>query len=424
MACLSVSLRLLATCAALTVFLVGCTERRRGSGGVAPAGAIATTVQRGQKPAAAAPLASSPDLAPQAGTNQAPPPAVDSSRPLTKRFHLGPIDDVGPAGPMSATPRGVLFISREYRLYQAPRVGKEGFVPLQAPRELFSRYGRGPALSKEHAYFVSNQGELCRGHVDTGEVESLVRGARPGARVSVIHTAGRDLVGYIAGQEDEALGFVWAEGTRFGAAEVVRLTPEGAAATSITLVPTSPHPHAVLLEGRTGMSPVHLRRLLVTARRVTTEADEVVWVGPGSHPLTELVSLPAGGGQVLSLVATAKDVTHFGLAQLRLDPEANGPVEPTWRPYPNGLDPAPVAATRFCGGDFAVYAIPQHEKPHAPQDLVLAPIVHGQLGPEEVLAHSRAYNDISVAEVDGGALLAWTADHRTWAMVIGCDRGN
>jgi hypothetical protein len=344
-------------------------------------------------------------------------------RPLTTRFALGPIDDVGPAAPMTATERGVLFVSREGRLYLAGRDGKEGFTALKAPRESFSRYGRGPAVGESYAYFVSSGGELCRGHLETGEIQPLARHARPGARVSMVRVAGRDLVGYIGGEGEEALGLLWAEGTQGHAPEMLRLTPEGAAATSITLVPTQPHPHAVLLEGRTGMSPVHMQRLLVTARRVTPEDDEVVWVGPGSHPLTEIVSLPTGT-KVQSFVATARDATHFGLAQLSLDPDSTAPIEPTWRPYPNGLDPAPVATHRFCGRDFAVYAIPQHEKPRAPQDLVLAPLDGGLLGKEEVLSHSRAYNDISVAAVGEGAIVAWTADHRTWAMVIGCDARN
>jgi len=393
-----------------------CDERARGSGGAAPLGQsgalpsrpVPTKEAEGtQEPTAPAPSAATAAPGPEA-------------RPLTTRFHLGPIDDVGPAGPMTATSKGVLLVSREDRLYLAHRDGPLGFVPLQAPRELFSRYGRGPALGREHAYFVSNSGKLCRGHLKTGALEVLAPDARAGARVSVVSTKDRDLVGYIAGAGDEALGFLWAEGTSASAPELVRLSPEGSEATSITLVPTTPHPHAVLLEGRSGMSPLHARRMLTTARKVTLEPDRVVWVGPGSHSLTEVVSLMAGGDDMMAFLATAKDVTHFGLAQLSLHPESAQPAEPLWRPYPNGLDPAPVAAAHFCGRDFAIYAVPQHEKPRAPQDLVLAPIEDEKLGQEEILAHSRAYSDISVAALDSGALIAWTADHRTWAMVIGC----
>jgi len=408
-------------CAAglLLVALAACEEKKRGTGGAAPAGGVGTFPPRAPSRPALTAAASGPEPAapaPKAGDAA----TLEAERALTKRFRLGPIDDVGPAGPMTATARGILLVSREDRLYLAARDGAEGFVALKAPRELFSRYGRGPALGRDSAYFVSNSGHLCRGNVDTGEVEVLADNARAGTRVSVTNVSGRDLVGFIGNEDEQALGFLWAASTKSSAAELVRLSPEGSEATSIALVPTSPHPHAVLLEGRSGMSPVHVRRLLTTARKVTPEPDQVAWVGPGSHALTELVSLHTGGDDMLSLIATAKDVTHFGLAQLDLHADALGTTEPTWRPYPNGLDPAPVAAAHFCGRDFALYAIPQHEKPRSPQDLVLAPIRDGRLGEEEVLAHARAYNDISLAAIADGAIVAWTADHRTWAMVIGC----
>src|SRR5690606_9751514 len=173
-------------------------------------------------------------------------------------------------------------------------------------------------VSKDYAYYITSQGQLCRGDLQTGEVDALVSDAQAGTRVSVVRAADRDLVGYIAHQGEEALGYLWAEGPRGKPAEIIRLSPEGSDATSITLGPTEPHPEAIILEGRSGMSPVHVRRLLVTARKVTPEPDRVVWVGPGSHPLTELVSLRTEKDQVMSLVATAKDVTHFGLAQLSL----------------------------------------------------------------------------------------------------------
>lgn len=415
---LSMFLRRVSALAPLLFFThLACEERPRGTGGSAPSGpAIGNFAKAKPKPVAATPPG---EPAPESA-NLEPPDLGGPVRPLTERFRLGPIDDVGPAGPMSATPDGVLFVSRENRLYLAARDGSDGFVALQAPRELFVRYGRGPAVGKEYAYYITSDGQLCRAHLQTGEVEALASDAQAGTRVSVVRAADRDVVGYIARHDEEALAYLWSEGPRGKPAEVVRLSPEGSEATSITLVPTKPHPEAVLLEGRSGMSPVHVRRLLVTARKITPEPDQVVWVGPGSHSLTELVSLRTSDDRVMSLLATAKDVTHFGLAQLNLEVDSRQAIDPVWRPYPNGLDPAPVAASRFCGRDFALYALPTHEKPRAPQDLVLAPIASGQLGAEEVLAHSRAFNDISVAATPDGAIIAWTADHRTWAMALGC----
>jgi hypothetical protein len=168
------------------------------------------------------------------------------------------------------------------------------------------------------------------------------------------------------------------------------------------------------------MSPVHVRGLRVTKRRLLADDDEIVWVGPGSNSLTELASLGRPSGETITLLATARDVTHFGLVELPIAEKPEELRDPVWRGYPNGLDPAPVAIAHLCGTAHALFAVPSHDKPHAPQDLRVAPVGSVALGGEEVLAHSRAFNDVSVAPLKAGALLSWTADYRTWAMVVGC----
>lgn len=168
------------------------------------------------------------------------------------------------------------------------------------------------------------------------------------------------------------------------------------------------------------MSPIHTRTVRVTERRITLELDQVVWVGPGSHPLTEVVSLDEPGGGVTALIAAARDITHFGLAQLSITQTASPVTTPLWRAYPNGLDPSPVAAAHLCGSEFALFALPRHKDPHSPQELRIAELTPGGLKEEEVIARSRAFNDISVAPLKKGAVLSWTADRRTWALVLGC----
>jgi hypothetical protein len=73
--------------------------------------------------------------------------------------------------------------------------------------------------------------------------------------------------------------------------------------------------------------------------------DAVLFVGgPGDRRTGPAVALgPTGAG--LGLLPIAKDVGDFGLALVRIDepPHVDEPVG--WSMYPNGLDPAPVAAT-------------------------------------------------------------------------------
>ena len=406
------------------VALLGCNKREKTtsgggtmSGPGALVGAKAPSPQPSEKTALSAEAGPTPAPSPEP---LVPDPTLD--RPLTDRWQLSELADVGAAAPMTATGSGILLIDKENRLHLARRTGPGRFSPVDAPAESFSRYGRGPAIAGEHAYWVSSEGRLMRGTLRTGQAEIIAEEARFGARVSALIAQDRELVAFIKGHGDETYAYLWASGHAGAAPEELRLSPEGSTATSIDLVSGKPHPRALVLEGRSGMSPVHVRTLRVTHRRVNLDADHVVWVGPGAHALTELVSLDLEKGKTKALIATPRDITHFGLAQLTIDADAREVGGATWHPYPNGLDPAPVAAAHLCGSDYALFAIPSHDKPRAPQELRIAELKAQGLGQEDLVARSRAFNDVSLAATKYGAIISWTADKRTWALELGCPK--
>jgi hypothetical protein len=113
-------------------------------------------------------------------------------------------------------------------------------------------------------------------------------------------------------------------------------------------------------------------------------------------------------------------VTEFGLArvQVKRDPEMDAPVN--WVGYPNGINPAPVATADVCGSPVVLFARPSESRPRSPQELHIAKMGPAKLDPSEAVARSRAFNNISLAPIQGGALLVWTADWRTWARTIHC----
>ena len=407
---------------ALLLGLSGCESKRRpGTGGSAPAGLSAPSVSPVPNPKEAP---EAPESFTKTAKEPTPSPAEDEAlqpvaqQGLSERWTIGAVADVGPAAPMTAAAQGVVLISKDNRIHLARRK-KDQFVSVDLPPDAVSRYGRGPALTSEHVYWVSPEGALLEGALNSETVRELDRDVRFGARVSALSVQDRDLVAYIKGNEELTTAHLWASGYGNAKGERKSLSPEGSSATSVTLVAEQPHPRVVVLEGRSGMSPVHSRLVHVTHRRITLELDQIVWVGPGSHSLTEIVSLEQPKGGTTTLLASARDITHFGLAQLPIRPDSNE-ISPIWRPYPNGLDPAPVAASRLCGADYALFAIPSHERPRAPQELRIARLTAQGLQEEEILARSRAFNDISVAPLKRGAILAWTADRRTWALVLGC----
>jgi hypothetical protein len=329
--------------------------------------------------------------------------------------------DVGPAGPATATPKGVVLISRDDQVVVAALA--PGPQPKLAPIELdagsLSAFGRGAAVAGDTAYWVS-KGRLVARKLSGGGLQTLAEDARDGTRVSAALVDGQVVVAYVArpaGVGGDATARLWS-----GAGETLRLSPEGSAASSVTLLETAAGAWALTLEGRTGMTPVHARGLRRRGGKLSLDEDVVIWIGGSAQPLTEVVASLGPSDELWALVAMERDATRFGLAQVRAGqrPRMGAPV--TWRSYPNGLDPAPASSARACGQSFVAYARPSDPKPRAPQELHLARLGPGGLEASTVIARGRAFANVSIASVEGGVLLAYTADHRTWAALTKCPR--
>ena len=324
----------------------------------------------------------------------------------------GELADVGPAGPATASARGVVMVTKSDELVLA-KLAKAAFEPVKTGADAFSPYSRGPAIAGDHAYWISKQ-RLVRRKLDGGPLETLAEDARSGTRVAAAVAKGKAAAAYIGQADDSTIARLWIENVG-----TWTLTPDGAAASSVALAMSGADLYALSLEGRTGMTPVHAR---VTDFAGTPKLDDdvVVWVAGPAQPLTEIAAIAAEGAGVWAFVPLERDISRFGLAQLKLaDPPTMGaPV--TWRAYPNGLDPAAVATANACGGAFVLYAQPAEAKPRAPQELAIARVDATGLGPGRVVARSRAFSNASLAATQGGMLVAYVADKRTWALWVEC----
>jgi hypothetical protein len=278
----------------------------------------------------------------------------------------------------------------------------------------FSPYARGPAVLEGHAYWVS-KARLVRRRIEGGALEVLSPGARDGARVSAARTPARAAAAFLAPGSAALVAKLWVEGQG-----LYDLTPEGAAANSVALVPSGSDLIALSLEARTGMAPVHARRVRFAGDgSPKLDPDVVVWVGSSAGPMTELVGLASGAG-IAAFVPISRDITHFGLARIDVGATPQNESDVAWRTYPNGLDPAPLAASTICGEPSVIYVRPSEARPHAPQELHLAALQPAGLGPSEVIARARAFADVSLCAIDRGALVSWVADRRTWAATLRC----
>lgn len=391
-----------------------------------PPPAPAPAAQPKPKPKPTAALeASNIDAEPTPNRPPQPPKALaenekDDKPVQNSRYVLDGLNDIGPAAPAAAFAHGVVMVTRSDELVisklllppsksKKPAAGTLEATPHGAQE--FWSVARGPALSATHAYWVS-KGRVVRRALAGGELEVLTSDARDGTRVAV--TSDPDIVAYITqpvGKQDSLARLRLPDGRKLD------LTPEGAAASSVSLTRMGEDVIASYIDGRSGMTPVHARKL--HGKSGALDPDVVVWVSGATQGMTEIVSAGTDQGSWLML-PVERDASHFGLATLALDrdPKMDPPLR--WRTYENGLDRSPTAAATLCGAPTVIYVRPADARPTANQELVLSTLTLDETASSEPLATARGFADVSLYAIPEGAMLAYVADRRTWARLIRC----
>jgi hypothetical protein len=238
-----------------------------------------------------------------------------------------------------------------------------------------------PALTGgavETAYWVS-RGRLVRRQLSAdgtvGALEELATDASSGVPVVALRPSGagaRDVVLYVGrpeGAEGERPARLWVEG--HGSR---RLSQEAGSATSVSAVLLGPDSLlGLVLDGRMGNSSVHAVRVQLDAQgKPEAGEDRVVYVGGSAQPSTPIVGLSVGHIPV-AFLPMPKDMTGFGLVALLIQ-EGAGEASTWWLDYPNGLDPAPIAAALVCGTARVAFVRPERAQPGSPQRLELGEV--------------------------------------------------
>ena len=345
----------------------------------------------------------------------------------TSHFTLDDLNDVGPAGPASASEGGVVMITRTDEIVLAKRSAPLStsakptpgvFQPIErAPSEFFA-VARGPAILGAHAYWISH-GRLVRKRLDgSAPLEVLAEGARDGTRVAAAALrSGKAVAAFITKprkEEDVPLARLWIEG-----GQSLDICPDGAGASSVALSRAGQSLVVAYIDGRSGMTPVHARKLLEEPSAVRLGPDLVIWVAGPAQAGTELTTTGSAAGH-WAFVPMERDVSHFGLAQIEVGQEPRMDVPVSWRTYPNGLDLAPVSAAEVCGLPAVGYARPAAASAGSAQSLHLATFGDDTSSGSEVLATARGFANVSLSALPGGAILSYVADRRTWARILRC----
>lgn len=336
--------------------------------------------------------------------------------------------DVAPSGPATPHESGVVMmdrqdkvmIARRGRLSTATHRAPTSITALDRKKEDFVPYARGPAVVGDFAYWV-RKNELVRARLDgSGALQVLASDARNGTRVVGGSGLGVSaLVAYITRPDSQGAlhSKLWLEGGK-----TLELTPEGAGSSSVAMVAQRAGWMVLSLDGRSGMTPLHARRITPQGNGVSLAADVVVWVGASAQATTEVFAA-ATDDEVWAFVPIEQDVMHFGLAQIGVGSEPRMDVPVTFASYANGLNTAPAAAASICGRTTAVFAAPESAAPGAPQELMLAALGKDGLEAGEVVAQAKSFADVSLAAVTGGGLIVYNAERRIQAVSVRCRQG-
>jgi hypothetical protein len=265
-------------------------------------------------------------------------------------------------------------------------------------------------------YFCADRtGGIRRSPVATSAPESppgdVFATSRAGTRIDAV-TLGSDhaLLGYLWTNKTTE-GFVTEAWVRLDDAVPVRISEDGTGATTVDLAPRGAGAVAMTIDTRAALTAVHARPLLVEGGKLVAGADAVVFIGgPPERATTGVLAAPASG-IAWALVPLAKDATTFGTAIVRVEdpPRVDAPV--TWSAYPNGVDPAPIAATQGKSPIRVARVRPVSSEPSSPKVLELGRVDgEGTFTSLGIVSTDGRPRDIAVDVDPHGALWLYYTD--------------
>jgi hypothetical protein len=199
----------------------------------------------------------------------------------------------------------------------------------------------------------------------------------------------------------------------------LRISDEGSGATHVSLGRRGTSVIAILLDGRTAMTPVHARVLSTAPQAAGTKLvvgeDAVVFVGGGAEANTRGALGSSPTGATFAFVPIAGE-SGFGLATIRIDDPPRIDEPSTWSVYLNGLDPAPVVATRGASPIRLARVRPLEAQPDAPRGLELGRLDDAGAFVSYGLVASKGRVKSAAIAVDraGMVWLAFTDGTGTW----------
>jgi hypothetical protein len=265
----------------------------------------------------------------------------------------------------------------------------------------------GCAVLSDFVYCPDESGAIHR--TEGGEKDMVVARGRAGLPLSVAKIApDHVLLAYIR-DEVTTEGQVRVAEVKLDDGPPVRLSEEGSGATYVEVVSRGESALALTLDGRTAMTPAHVRAVRALDGKASLSRDAVVFVGGPAQRYTRGRMALSADGAAFVLAPLTHSVEGFGMAVVRLSdpPTEDEPV--VWSMYPNGIDPAPLAVTRGVSPIRIARVRPSAPEPGASLLLEvgeLSPV--GEFQPKCFLAEAAYIKDVELdVDREGTMWLFW-----------------
>jgi hypothetical protein len=277
------------------------------------------------------------------------------------------------------------------------------------------------AVAGDWTFCPDRAGDIHRAPL-AGGVDRIVANSRVGTRVAAGPLGERHhAFAHIASRKTSE-GWVSEAWVAVDDQPPLRLSEDGSGATSVALAARGSSLMALIVDARAALTAMHTRILTEDRETLAIGEDQVVFVGgPGDRRTSGALALPPSG-RAWALLPISKDVGDFGLAVVTLEdpPRVDEPV--VWSLYPNGLDPAPVAAAWARGRTWVARVRPKTSEPTSPRELELGELREGAaFVPHDVVPTTGSPSDVALAVDAHGALwIGWLDPAGSWLERIAC----
>jgi hypothetical protein len=373
-------------------------------------------------PAEAAAIAtSSPIVASSSAPAPPPPPPLPIDAGACKLAY-GPTEQPfrGPAA-IETTATEVRLIANDQgkpRVHALPISARSGPKPAASPPMRFPPC----EIAGRFAYCQAPGGAVVRTVLATGESKTMAK-SRAGTRIAAAQLGSDHAVVAFLDLRRTSEGDMLQAFAVVDEGEPLRISDDGAGATTMRFLQRRDAPILVYLDARSAMVPVHVRPITIENGKPRLGADTIVFVGGAPERFIDL-AVANVGSRGFAFLPMPRHTADFGVAALAIEDPPKEDVAAVWSPYPNGLDPAPIAATSSRDGAWVVRLRPSAREPGSPRILELGRVsASGAFGAAAEVA-TGSITDVAVAEDASGAVwIAYVDAAATWLTRFVCAGG-